>query len=47
MKRVILEYAGTGIAVIGTIGFFTFLSGFFMGKEGVFAQFISIVLGGL
>lgn len=47
MKRVILEYAGAGIAVVGAISFFAFLSRFFMGKEGVFATFISMVLGGL
>lgn len=47
MKRVILEYAGAVIAVIGTIGFFAFLSNVFMGKEGVLALFISFVLGGL
>ena len=47
MKRVILEYAGAGIAVIGTISFFIFLSSFFMGRDGVLAKFISMVLGGL
>lgn len=47
MKRVILEYAGAGIAVLGTIGFFAFLSHFFMGKEGMLARFIVMVLGGI
>lgn len=47
MRRVILEYAGAGIAVIGAISFFVFLSTFFMGKEGIFAVFITKVLGGL
>ena len=47
MKQVILEYAGAGIAVMGTIGFFALLSFFFMGNEGALARFISMVLGGL
>lgn len=47
MKRVIIEYAGAGIAVMGTIVFWAFLNGFLLGKEGILAKFILIVLGGL
>lgn len=47
MKQVILEYAGAGIAVMGTLGFFALLSFLFMGSEGALAKFISMALGGL
>lgn len=47
MKRVIFEYAGAGIAVLGAIGFFALLNFFFVGKNGVLAVLIGKVLGGL
>ena len=46
MKRVVIEYAGSVIAVMGTLGFFSVVSRMFA-SEGMLAEFISAVLGGL
>ena len=46
MKRVIIEYAGSVIAVIGTIGFFAVVGSLFV-EKGVLAKLITQVLGGL
>lgn len=46
MKRVIIEYAGSVIAIIGTIGFLS-VAGMMFGGKGVLAEFITQVLGGL
>ena len=47
MKRIIIEYAGAVIAIMGTLGFFAVLGSLFLDKDGGFASFILIVLGGL
>ena len=47
MKRVVLEYGGAGLSVLGTIMCFDLLGRFFLGKDGVLATFITMVLGGL
>ena len=47
MKNVILEYASTAIAVFGAISIFVLLGNLFMGKDGLLAAVITMVLGGL
>lgn len=47
MKRIIIEYAGAVIAIMGTLGFFAVLGSLFLDNDGGFGRFILIVLGGL
>lgn len=47
MKQVIIEYAGAVIAVLGAVAFLILLGGFFLGRAGLFARLIVMVLGGL
>ena len=47
MKNVILEYASAVIAVLGAISMFVLLGNLFMGKDGLLAVLITMVLGGL
>lgn len=47
MKNVILEYASAAIAVFGAISIFILLGNIFMGKNGLLAALITMVLGGL
>lgn len=47
MKNVIMEYAGSTVAVLGTISFFLIVGTLLMGKDGMMASLITTVLGGL
>ena len=47
MKSVITEYAGSVVAVLGTIGFFVIISDMLIGKSGLVAALITAVLGGI
>ena len=47
MKEVIMEYAGSVIALLGTISFFSILGRFFLGKESMIAILIVTVLEGV
>lgn len=47
MKNVIMEYAGSAVAVLGTISFFLIIGTLLMGKDSMMASLITAVLGGL
>lgn len=47
MKNVIIEYAGSVVAVLGTISFFMIIGNLLIGKGGMLAALITAVLGGL
>lgn len=47
MKNVIMEYAGSVIAVLGTVSFFSVIGNLFINQEGMLAAIITAVLGGL
>ena len=47
MKQVIMEYAGAAIAMLGSFFFFSFIGGILLGKNGLLAELIQRVLGGL
>lgn len=47
MKNVIMEYAGSVVALLGTISFFAILGQFFLGKHSMIAILIATVLEGV
>lgn len=47
MRNMILEYASSVIAVLGTVGFLSMMGYFFLGKNGMLAALIIAVLGGI
>lgn len=47
MRNVINEYAGSIIALLGTLGLFVTTGEVLMGKNGMLATLITMVLGGL
>ena len=44
MKQIMIEYAGAGLAILGTVTLFELLGTFFLRNEGIFATFISMTL---
>lgn len=47
MKNVITEYAGSVVAVLGTISFFMIIGKLLIGKDGLLVVLITAALGGI